>query len=297
MATTTVVFSWQAVSSADYYGVNKNGEYATTTDLFFSAAIPDFSDYDFSISAVSSATTSATTTAQTVSVATIPIAINEIAWMGTTASSYDEWMEIKNNTGYRINLSQWAIESEDGAPHIVLSGEMSPYEYRVLERRNNTIIVNVAVSSYGNGSSQWALGNNGEELFLSYSSTTLDKSPAIDGDSWIAGENTSSTTRKTMERISSKISGATSTNWATWGTNIDFIKSGEDADGNQLLGTPGECNSASFINVNGGQNIASSTTLEANNCYYVSAGASVSASSTLTIEEGTRVSFYQNNLT
>ena len=296
LATTTVVFSWAGIHSATHYAINKNGEYATTTELSFSANISDFSDYNFSVSAVSSATTSATTTVQTVSVATIPIAINEIAWMGTKASAYDEWLELKNNTGHRINLSQWAIESADNLPYIALAGEMSPYEYRILERRANTITASSIISVYGNGSSQWALGNSGEELVLSYASTTLDKSPAITGDTWTAGENTSSTTRKTMERVDSKQSGATSTNWTTWGTNINFIKNGQDADGNQISGTPGECNSASYSNLNNDQSITGDLTLTKNDCYYTSAGSSVSATGTLAIEEGVRISLYQNNL-
>ncbi|MEK7130747.1 MAG: right-handed parallel beta-helix repeat-containing protein, partial [Patescibacteria group bacterium] len=184
----------------------------------------------------------------------------------------------------------------DNLPYIALAGEMSPYEYRILERRANTITASSIISVYGNGSSQWALGNSGEELVLSYASTTLDKSPAITGDTWTAGENTSSTTRKTMERVDSKQSGATSTNWTTWGTNINFIKNGQDADGNQISGTPGECNSASYSNLNNDQSITGDLTLTKNDCYYTSAGSSVSATGTLAIEEGVRISLYQNNL-
>ena len=95
---------------------------------------------------------------------------------------YDGRLELKNNTGHRINLSQWAIESADNLPPIALAGEMSPYEYRILERRANTITDSSIISVYGNGSSQWALGNSGEELILSCASTTLDRTPAITGD-------------------------------------------------------------------------------------------------------------------
>src|SRR3989339_522032 len=296
LANTTVIFSWAAVSGAMRYDISKNGEYSTTTDLSFNANIADFSDYDFSVSAISNATTSATST-QTVSVATIPIAINEIAWMGTGASAYDEWMELKNNTKYRIDLSQWAIESVDGAPFIALAGEMTLYEYRVLERRADTITASSTVSVYGNGSAHWALGNGGEEIVLSYASTTFDRTPAVSGVGWAAGDNAASTTRKTMERISPKISGDDASNWATWGTNVSFIKNGRDANGIAALGTPGECNSASYESINNGQNATSSLTLLADNCYYVAGGEmSISASSTLTVEEGVRISLYQNNL-
>ncbi|PJE73779.1 MAG: hypothetical protein COV02_00795 [Candidatus Terrybacteria bacterium CG10_big_fil_rev_8_21_14_0_10_41_10] len=300
LATTTVNFSWTAVSGADHYAISKNGEYATTIDLSFTANISDFSDYNFSISAISNATTSATST-QTVSIATIPLAINEVAWMGTQASTFDEWLEIKNNTDFIIDLSQWVLESQDGAPYIQLSGTIGPKEYLVLERRENTIVTSEAsVLTYGNGSSEWAMHNNGngggEEILLSYASTTLDKTPAISGGDWTAGENTSSTTRKTMERVSSKESGSDTSNWATWGTNIEFIKSGQDAEGNSISGTPGQCNSVSFNNLNNGQSIYQDSTLEEGGCYYVSQNVQVSATSTLAIEPGVQVSLYLDDL-
>ncbi|RJQ32442.1 hypothetical protein C4572_00880 [Candidatus Parcubacteria bacterium] len=294
LATTTVSFSWQAVSGASHYAVSKNGEYATTTELNFVANIPDFSDYNFSVSASSAAISPASsgTSTQTVSVATIPIAINEIAWMGTTASSYDEWLEIKNNTSHTIDLSQWAIESQDGLPYIALSDAIGPKEYLILERRQDAIIVNQSIITYGTGASQWAMSNSGEELILSHSSTTLDRTPSVAGE-WAAGD---SATRKTMERVNPKGSGTDPSNWTTWGANIDFIKSGEDTDNNSISGTPGQCNSASFININNGQNIYQDLTLEKDNCYYVSENIQVSATSTLAIESGVQVSLYLNNL-
>lgn len=299
LATTTVNFVWPAVSGASYYGINKNGDYATTTELSFATIVPDFSDYNFSISAIAInngvATTSATST-QTVSVATIPIAINEVAWMGTGASVHDEWLELKNNTARTLDLSRWAIESKDGAPYIALSGQMAPREYRVLQRRENALVINAPIETYGNGSPQWALGNNGEELVLYFASTTLDKTPAITGGKWVAGDNSNASGRKSMERIDSRQSGATSTNWATWGTNVDFIKNGTDSDGNPILGTPGECNSASYASVNNGEEIEDNLTLAANGCYYASFGEMVVASSTLTIEAGARINLTESDL-
>jgi len=296
LATTTITFSWSAVSGAAYYAISKNGEYATTTGLSFAAGAADFSDYAFSISAVSAATSSlpagqaGATSTKTVSVATIPIAINEIAWMGTAASSNDEWLELKNNTGRAINLSQWVIESEDSRPYIQLAGSIAPHEYLILERMNDSTILDVSAHAVYAG----ALNNTGDRLTLFYATTTMmDRTP--DG-AWTAGDNASSTARKTMERINSKESGDSSSNWATWGTNVNFIKSGSDAAGNAISGTPGQCNSASFININGGQSIYQNLTLEADNCYYVSSGVSVSATSTLTVEEGARISLYLNNL-
>ncbi|MBU6431528.1 lamin tail domain-containing protein, partial [Patescibacteria group bacterium] len=298
LATTTARFEWAPVSGASYYSLNKNGVPATTTETFSNIIALDFSDYKFEVAAVGASGQKNATSSKTISVATIPIAINEIAWMGTAASAYDEWLELKNNTGHAISLSQWALESKDGAPRIALSGSIGPQKYLVLERRKNTITaaVNSAVLIYGNGSPEWALGNGGEELILSYSGTIFDGTPAIVGGAWAAGNNTSSSSRKTMERYGSKESGDNPKNWTTWGTNADFIKSGKDSDGNQILGTPGACNSASYVNINDGKNITGNLTLVADNCYYVSEGVRVAASSTLAIKAGAQVSLNKNNL-
>ena len=289
LATTTVHFYWSAVDGASYYSLDKNGEYSTTTESAFEITAPDFSDYSFSISAIDSSGRVSATSTKVVSVATIPVAINEIVWMGTEASSNDEWLELKNNTAYNIDLSQWALESKDGTPYIELSGVIGPRKFALLERTNDETIKNITALVIYTG----ALNNSGEQLVLSYASTTLDSAPP---STWIAGENTSPTVRKTMERVSSKKSGELSTNWKTWGSIIDFIKNGKDADGNDILGTPGARNSVNFVSLNDGKDIEENLTLLADTGYYASSTILVSASSTLTIKEGVDISLYNGEL-
>lgn len=288
LATTTVHFSWTQVEDADYYQIDDNGVVSTTTDTALNILVPDFSDYEFGVLAVSSATTSATSTIA-VSIATIPIAINEIAWMGTLSSTNEEWMEIKNNTGHVLDLSQWAITTADDAPYIALSGVMTPYEYRVLERRADTIIADAAIDTYGNGASKWALGNGGEKLILSYASTTLDSTPDISGGAWAAGYN-STTTRGSMERYSSKESGENTDNWSS---NLGFIKNGTDSEGNVIDGTPGERNSVSYL-INKGRTITEDLSLTAADGYFISTSTVVSVSSTLSMEPGVVVKFMES---
>ncbi len=289
LATTTVHFAWSAVSGAEYYEVNKNGVISTTTDTSLDVSVTDFSDYSFKLLAKNTATTSPVS-AKIISVATIPIAINEIAWMGTVASSNDEWMELKNNTEHTIDLSQWALTSRDDTPYIVLSGTMAPNEYRVLERRANSLDINAQIDTYGNGASQWALGNGGEEIILSYASTTLDSTPIISGATWAQGTN-GSTVKKSMERYSSNESGA---NVSNWGTNRDFMKNGTDTEGNEIDGTPGAKNSVSYL-INKGQDINSDLTLTALDGYFISTSTTVMASSTLTIEPGVVIKFLESD--
>ena len=285
VATTTIHFYWSAIEGASYYFVDKNGEYSTSTESAMEITVPDFSDYNFSVSVVNSSGQKSATSTKLISVATIPIAINEIAWMGTGASSNDEWLELKNNTGYKIDLSQWALESKDGTPYIKLSGAIEPRKFVLLERTSDETVNNVTPSIIYTG----ALNNSGEQLVLYYASTTLDSTPP---DAWVAGLNTSPTTRKTMERVLPKESGELPTNWKTWGSVIDFIKNGNDALGDDISGTPGARNSVNFISLNDGKDIEENMTLPADTGYYASSTILISASSTLTIEEGVDISFY-----
>ncbi|MFA6536673.1 MAG: right-handed parallel beta-helix repeat-containing protein [Candidatus Paceibacterota bacterium] len=284
LATTTLQFSWAPVEGAQFYALDQNGVYSTTTETAVQVVAPDFSDYIFGVSAVDTLNQTSATSTQTVSVATIPIAINEIAWMGTGASASDEWLEIKNNTDHTIDLSQWEIQATVGTPHIALSGVIRPREYLVFERTNDDTITDVLAYQVYTGS----LGNNGEQLSLSYASTTLDQTPAISSGGWAAGSNVSSTTRATMERFASMESGL---NLSNWGTNLGFIRNGSDADSNEINGTPGERNSVNYL-INKGQDILTDLSLgDDESIYIVTNQQEVSASSTLSIEPGTIIKF------
>jgi len=48
-----------------------------------------------------------------ITVNTMPVVINEIAWAGTDASIYDEWIELYNRSDKDIDLSDWILYSED----------------------------------------------------------------------------------------------------------------------------------------------------------------------------------------
>lgn len=282
IATTTVRFEWGAVSGATHYALNNNGVFATTTDTAIDVIAGDFSEYTFGVAAIGPNNESSATSTQIVSVATIPIAINEIAWMGTSASSNDEWFEIKNNTAHTIDLSQWELNAKDGTPHVKLAGSIAPHKYLVFERTNDTVFADVKAHQRYTG----ALGNSGEQLNLSYASTTLDQTP--DG-AWVAGDRAG---KKTMERYSSRERGDDPNNW---GTNLGYVKNGIDADGHEVNGTPGSQNSVSML-INKGEDITSDFTVTADEERYVVPGfVQVRASSTLTIAPGVKISFLNDN--
>ena len=66
------------------------------------------------------------------------VVISEIAWMGTTTSSTDEWIELYNNTGSAIDLTNWTLAAADGTPTITLAGTIPAGGHFLLGRTDDT---------------------------------------------------------------------------------------------------------------------------------------------------------------
>lgn len=62
------------------------------------------------------------------------VLINEVAWMGTTHSANDEWIELFNTTEHTIHLDGWVLKSDDETPGIKLTGNIRSNDYYLLER-------------------------------------------------------------------------------------------------------------------------------------------------------------------
>jgi len=121
------------------------------------------------------------------------ILINELAWMGTTESANDEWLELYNNTDTDIDLTGWRLEAVDGSPIINLIGTIPAGGYFLLERTDEDTIPEISADQIYTG----ALGNNGEWLKLyNNNGAVIDEVNAA--ASWPAGDNT---TKQTMERV------------------------------------------------------------------------------------------------
>jgi hypothetical protein len=122
------------------------------------------------------------------------VVINEIAWMGTSVSYNDEWIELYNN-GSVINLEGWVLKADDGSPEINLSGIIPEKGFYLLERTNDETIPGITADLIYKG----ALGNNGENLKLyNNSGNLIDQVISLEG--WLAGDNS---TKQTMEKIGS----------------------------------------------------------------------------------------------
>jgi phosphatidylserine/phosphatidylglycerophosphate/cardiolipin synthase-like enzyme len=132
------------------------------------------------------------------------VVINEIAWMGTTVSYSDEWMELYNDSNLDIDLTGWTLNAQDGSPSIQLQGVIPAKGYYLLEKTDDNSISGVTADLLYSGS----LSNTGETLELRDPSGILVDQ--VNG--WYAGDNTS---KATMERVNPSVSGTESTNWNT----------------------------------------------------------------------------------
>ncbi len=179
-----------------------------------------------------------TPTASSPAVATIkPVVVNEIAWMGTTSSANDEWIELYNPDNQAVHLEGWTLMARDGTPKIILTGTIGPQGHHLLKRTSESVIADVPANQIYVG----ALGNAGEVLELRDSAGTLVDT--VDGAAgWPAGDNPAgnSADRASMERVNSSVSGTSGSNWKS---NVKSLRNGHDSGGNLVNGTPGKLNS------------------------------------------------------
>jgi phosphatidylserine/phosphatidylglycerophosphate/cardiolipin synthase-like enzyme len=132
------------------------------------------------------------------------VVINEVAWMGTTVSYSDEWMELYNHSNQDIDLTGWTIFAQDGSPSITLQGIIPAKGYYLLEKTDDHSVSSLNADLIYSGT----LSNTSEVLELRDSSGNLVD--LVNG--WYAGDNT---IKATMERVDPSVSGSESTNWIT----------------------------------------------------------------------------------
>jgi len=152
--------------------------------------------------------------------------ISEVAWAGTQASVFDEWIELYNDGGSNVDLTNWRIQAADGDPLITLSGNIAPGGYLLFERGSQNV-TDVAGIVYSAG----LFSDTGETLYLLDDTSAIVDTVNSNGGAWPAG--TSTPDFRTMERI-----GNLPDSDFVWVT-FDNTPSALDAGGNDIYGTPG----------------------------------------------------------
>ena len=122
--------------------------------------------------------------------------INEVAWMGTTNSANDEWIEIYNDGSESIDLNGWTLSAVDGAPNINFSSTTNKIipagGFYLLERTDDSAVLGITADLIYTG----ALSNDGENLVLkNKDGSEIDRINGSNG--WPAGDNIS---KQTMQK-------------------------------------------------------------------------------------------------
>ncbi len=161
------------------------------------------------------------------------VVINEVAWAGTLASSYDEWIELYNPGDDPVDLGDWLLMAADGSPRIELMGVIPAGGYFLLERTDDTTVANISADLIYTGT----LSNAGEILYLTGPAGEIIDAANVSGGEWLAGDAKS---RASMERAATYAP-------EIWGTYSGDSGIGLDAAGNPIAGTPKGANSVWFF--------------------------------------------------
>lgn len=150
------------------------------------------------------------------------VIINEVMWMGSSVSSHDEWIELKNLTGKAVSLAGWHIENAgmSGATLTIPSGKSIPAHGYFLIANYDKNDVNSALNTGATSSSgQWittslSLNNsNNGNLVLRAPSTTVVIDQALGATDWPAGN--SGSLYQSMERNDVLGDGLLASSWHT----------------------------------------------------------------------------------
>jgi hypothetical protein len=128
------------------------------------------------------------------------IRINEVAWMGTSNSQYEEWIELYND-GSSQSLDGWKIYKAGGSTTLItLSGTISAGQYFLVCRTTPSVSSPLGGACDVNGTFGGSgLNNTSEHILLKDSGgSTIDDIDATSG--WPAGD---ASTKETMQKSSS----------------------------------------------------------------------------------------------
>jgi hypothetical protein len=119
------------------------------------------------------------------------VSISEVAWMGTSESSSDEWLELQNDSDSAVSLTGWTLEwgTEGSSPkYIDLGGVVPGGAHYLLERTDDETLPGVPADLLYVG----ALSNSGEKLILRSAGVIIQTLDFLGG--WPAGDNISKDT-------------------------------------------------------------------------------------------------------
>jgi len=177
------------------------------------------------------------------------VVINEIMWGGSSEHELDEWIELRNTTDRKIDLTGWEIKSAGPSDKsIILTGEIEPNGYYLITHFPTDRVDGSSVKSAVKDSidedlidKNLNLKDIGEQLILVNSfGMEIDRTPEIGKDKeWAEGSGGPHGPWKSMERDSEPGDGDDKDNWYS-----SFCNSDEYWEDDDNYGTPKSENSS-----------------------------------------------------
>ncbi len=176
------------------------------------------------------------------------VVINEIAWMGTAASTYDEWLELYNTTTSPIDIGNWSIYGADTGVCLNFSAAdgattttVPAHGYLIYANHEDDVRDSSGTNIVDIWDATIGMNNSSPGQLILYDApdcggNAIDTVNQSTGD-WFAGDSVS---KRTMERKNPTALGTDTDNWAA---NDGVTRNGQDANDDPLNGTPKAQNS------------------------------------------------------
>ncbi|KKQ40647.1 MAG: RHS repeat-associated core domain protein [Candidatus Magasanikbacteria bacterium GW2011_GWA2_37_8] len=211
------------------------------------------------------------------------VVINEVAWAGAMGYADDEWIEFYNNTDQDIVFAstsasaRWQIKVGGRTINFstIKNAVIPAHGYYLLERTRDESVREVAADVIY--SLQYGFKNTGEKIELF--NPAGEKIDEVDcGSGWFKGDNVK---YRTMERISTTVSGNNPTNWQS-NQGPRYVP--RTYNGGPVYGTP-KMSNFGFLSLKDRQEDNVVTLVKANNPYILSTY-EIPVGMTLVIEPG-----------
>lgn len=180
------------------------------------------------------------------------VVINELMWMGSSVSSADEWLELRNLTDQPVDLSGWQLTKKSSGAEVAMltipSGAAIPAGGYFLISNYAETNANSALGVAPNVvTTDVALSNSALQIKL-YDAAHVLIDTADDGvGNPLAGKlDTTAKQYASMERNPTPGDGTLPQNWHTASRSVGFD------EGKTELGTPGSANSNALPTANAG---------------------------------------------
>ena len=139
------------------------------------------------------------------------VLIHEIAWMGTSASSRQQWVELYNTRSDDLSIDGWTLATEDGRFQLELSGTLRPHESFIISQERFPNVAGIEAQATFTG--RWSTARIHLRL-LDSEGELVDE---LDG--WHAGD---SDTFATMQRLYPYRRGISPRAWTTSQVRYDL---------------------------------------------------------------------------